>query len=100
MAIKQSLEENKQFILDSLPTQELKDDFLKNLQDAPEQVETPSVEQQVKEAEAPEHVPEDLYSDIKKELENYKPAPQMSSEEEKAAIEEALKNPPNADPDA
>ncbi|WP_420387570.1 hypothetical protein [Roseivirga sp.] len=98
MAIKQSLEENKQFILDSLPTQELKDQFLKNLQDAPEQTEAPTVEQQVKEAEAPKYVPEDLYSDIKKEIENYKPAPKMTSEEEKAVIEEALKNPPKSDP--
>lgn len=94
MAIKQSLEANKSFILDSLPTQELKDDFLKNLENAPETLETPSIEQQVKEAEAPDHVSEDMYAGIKKEIEGYKPAPKMTPEEEKAAIAEALKNPP------
>ncbi|PWL29065.1 hypothetical protein [uncultured Roseivirga sp.] len=97
MAIKQSLEANKNFILDSLPTQELKDDFLKSLENAPESVEAPSVEQQVKEAEAPDYVTEEMYAGIKTELENMKPVPKMTPEEEKAAIEEGLKNPPKSD---
>ncbi|MHA7102301.1 hypothetical protein [Roseivirga pacifica] len=94
MAIKQSLEANKQFILDSLPTQELKDEFLKNLESAPETVAQPSVEEQIKEAEAPDYVTEEMYAGIKKELTDMTPVPKMTPEEEKAAIEEGLKNPP------
>lgn len=92
MAIKQSLIENKSFILESLPTQELKDEFLKSLENAPDKVASPSVEDQLKEAQAPEHVGEELYDSIKKELENYKPAAPMSKEDEKKAIEEELKH--------
>lgn len=94
MAIKQSLEENKSFILDALPTQELKDEFLKSLESAPEKVEQPSLEEQVKEAEAPDYVTKEMYAGIKKELSDMKPLPKMTEAEEKAAIEEGLKNPP------
>lgn len=96
MSIKQSLIENKSFILESLPTQELKDQFLKDLDSAPDKAENASLEDQVKEAQAPEHVSEELYDGIKKELENYKPT-KLSPEEEKAEIEKGLKNPPKSE---
>ena len=96
MAIKQSLEANKDFILESLPTEELKQEFLKELDKAPEEVPSPSLEDQVKEAQAPDHVSEDMYEGIKKQLEAYKPV-RLSEAEEKAAIEEGLKNPPKSD---
>lgn len=93
MAVKESLEENKQFILDSLPTQELKDEFLAELGKI-EEPAPPSVEEQVAEAEAPSYVEKGMYGDIKKELENHKPVAPMSKKEEKAAIEAELKNVP------
>ena len=99
MAIKQSLEANKDFILASLPTEELKQEFLKELEKAPEEVQADSLEVQVKEAQAPDHVGEDMYEGIKKELESYKPV-KLSEAEEKAAIEEALKNPPKSEPNS
>ncbi len=94
MAIKQSLEENKDFILESLPTQELKDQFLKEMEKAPTEVVKPSLEEQIKEAEVSEFATADRYEGIKKALENQKPTPKLSVDEEKAAIEEGLKNPP------
>lgn len=96
MAIKQSLETNKDFILKSLPTEELKQEFLKVLEKAPESVQSASLDEQVKEAQAPDHVGEELYDGIKKELESYRPV-KSSEEEEKAAIAEALKNPPKSE---
>lgn len=97
MSIKQSLVENKSFILESLPTQELKDQFLKNMESAPDKVEPTNLADQIKEARAPDHVKEELYDGIKKELESYKPAPKMTPEEEKAEIEMGLKNPPKSE---
>lgn len=94
MAIKESLTENKDFILESLPTQELKDEFLASLDNVEEQSSAPSTEEAVAEAQAPDHVTEDMYEGIKNELESMKPAERMSADEEKAAIEEALKNVP------
>lgn len=96
MAIKQSLEANKSFILDSLPTQELKEEFLKSLESAPETIAVPSTKQQIEDAEASSYISKDMYADVKKEIDGYKPVPKMTPEEEKAAIEEALKNPPKA----
>ncbi|OEK00289.1 hypothetical protein BFP97_01625 [Roseivirga sp. 4D4] len=93
MALKESLEENKQFILDSLPTQELKDEFLASL-DKVEEPTAPSVDEQIAEAQAPDHVSEELYEAVKKELAAVKPIPKMTEEEEKAAIEESLKHVP------
>lgn len=93
MAIKQSLEDNKQFILDRLPTQELKDEFLADLEKV-EEITPPSVEEQVAEAQAPHYVSEDMYEEVKKELENQETIKPMSEDEEKAAIEAELKNVP------
>lgn len=95
MALKESLEENKQFILDSLPTQELKDEFLASLDKVEEPV-APSTEEQIAEAQAPDHVGEELYEGVKKEISEAKPTPKMTEEEEKAAIEAELKNVPTA----
>lgn len=93
MAIKESLEENKQFILESLPTEELKSEFLASL-DKVEESTVASVEEQVAEAQAPDHVNEELYEAVKKELSSTTAIPRMTESEEKAAIEEALKNVP------
>ncbi|MBO3698054.1 hypothetical protein [Roseivirga sp. E12] len=93
MAIKESLEENKQIILDSLPTEELKQEFLAGL-DKVEEPAAPSVEEQVAEAQAPDHVSEELYEAVKKEITSFTPPPPMSADEEKAAIEEGLKQVP------
>lgn len=93
MAIKESLEENKDLILESLPTQELKDEFLASL-DKVEELTAPSAEEQVAEAQAPDHVSEELYEAVKKEISSATVAPRMTESEEKAAIEEALKNVP------
>ncbi len=93
MAVKQSLEDNKDFILGTLPTQELKDAFLADL-DKVEEPAAPSVEEQVAEAQAPDHVSEDMYDGIKAEIEAAPPVVKMTEEEEKAAIAEGLKNPP------
>lgn len=95
MSIKQSLLDNKDEILGNLPTQELKDAFLADLEKA-EEVVKPSVDELLKEATAPEHVAEELYDGIKAELEAAPKAVRMTAEEEKAAIEEALKNPPSS----
>ncbi len=102
MAIKESLMENKDFILESLPTQELKDEFLASLENVEEQPGAVSIEEAVAEAQSPDHVTEDMYEGIKKELENMKSAPRLTPEEEKAAIEAELKNvptEPNDNPD-
>lgn len=95
MGIKSSLEENKDEILNSLPTQELKDEFLKSL-DSVEETAAPSVEDQVSEAQAPDHVSEDMYDGIKQELESYTPVAPPSEEEQQAMIDEAMKNPPSS----
>jgi len=93
MAMKESLMDNKDFILESLPTQELKDDFLASLDKVEEPAPTSTAEA-IAEAQAPDYVGEDLYEGIKKELENMQPIPKMTAAEEKAAIEEGLKNVP------
>lgn len=93
MSLKQSLEENKDHILNSLPTQELKDAFLADLEKA-EDVVTTTIEEQVKNAQEPEHILEGMYDGIKKEIESTVHSIKMTAEEEKAAIAEALKNPP------
>ncbi len=90
MAIKESLDANKDFILESLPTQELKDEFLASL-DKVEDLVPPTVDEQVAEAQAPDHVSEELYEAVKKELASTTPVPKMTAEEEKAAMEESLK---------
>lgn len=90
MPVKERLEENKDFILESLPTEELKQEFLASL-DQVEEPSAPSVEEQVAEAQAPDHVSEELYEGIKKEIAE-RPAPaQMSEDEIKAAIEQGIK---------
>ena len=94
MSIKKSLTDNKEFILESLPSQELKDQFIADL----EKVEEPaasSIEEQVAEAQAPDHISEDMYEGIKKELESRPAVVPMSKKEEQAAIEEALKDVPS-----
>ncbi len=96
MGLKQSLEDNKQFILDSLPTDELKEQFLSNLENV-EETTAPTAEEQTAEAQAPDHISEEMYDSIKKEIEAAPKQVKMSAEEEKAAIEEALKNPPTAE---
>ncbi|MBL4707879.1 MAG: hypothetical protein JKY48_05495 [Flavobacteriales bacterium] len=96
MSIKQSMEENKHHILESLPTQELKDAFIADL-DKVEELVAPSVEELVKEAQSAEHVGEEMYDSIKKEIETGYTEVKMSAEEEKAAIEEELKNPPKGE---
>lgn len=93
MAVKESLEENKQFILDSLPTEDLKNEFLASM-DKVEEPAKPSIEEQVAEAQAPDHVSEELYESVKKEIAASSAMPKMSAEEEKAAIEESLKSVP------
>ncbi len=86
MSIKQSLEENKEIILEKLPTEELKQEFLASLNNV-EQPAVPTAEEQIKEAEAQPHVEESMYADIQKELTDYKPVAPMTPEEEQAAIE-------------
>lgn len=97
MSVKASLEENKQHILDSLPTQELKDQFLADLEKAEEPNLKPSLDEQLKEATAPDHISEDMYDAVKKEVEQGQEAIKMSKEEEEEAIKEALKNPPSSE---
>ncbi|MEQ8909602.1 MAG: hypothetical protein RIC95_10450 [Vicingaceae bacterium] len=97
MSVKQSLEENKQHILDSLPTQELKDQFLAELDKADETPLKPSLDEQIKEAQAPDHISKDMYDSVKAEVEKAQETPKMSKEEEEAAIQEALKNPPKSE---
>lgn len=94
--IKDSLNENKEAILNSLPTDELKEQFLNSIDHA-EDSSGVSTEEVVAEAIAPDHVSENLYDAVKKEIETYSPTGRMSEDEEKAAIEEALKNPPAAE---
>jgi RNA polymerase-binding transcription factor DksA len=98
MSVKQSMLENKEHIMNSLPTQELKDAFEKDLEKM-EEPKAPSLDEQVKEAQAAEHVSEDMYDGIKKELEEAekKPAAKMSKEEEEKEIEKALKNVPKGE---
>lgn len=98
MAIKESLEENKQHILESLPTEELKKEFLASL-DNVEEVSAPSAEEQVAEAQGPDHVSEELYEAVKKEISSATAIPRMTESEEKAAIEEALQDVPVASED-
>ena len=93
MSLKQSIEDNKQYILDSLQSEELKSEFLASL-DKIEETSRPTIEEQVAEAQAPDHVSEDMYDGIKKELESTPAFVPMNADEEKAAIEEALKNVP------
>ena len=93
MSLKQSMVDNKDEILNNLPTQELKDEFLANLEKAGD-VKKPSVDEQVKEAQAPDHVSEELYDGIKNELESSQEHTPMSEDEQKAAVEEALKQVP------
>ena len=93
MSMKQSLVDNKDHILESLPTQEMKDEFLASL-DSIEEVEAPSAQQLVEEAQAPDHVSEDMYDAIKEAIEKPREAIRMTKEEEAAAIEEALKQVP------
>ena len=91
MAIKESLEENKDFILESLPTEELKQEFLKSLKNA-EETAVGSFDEQVSQAQAPEHVTEDMYEAIKKEIEEKPVVSPMSKAEIEAAMEEEVKN--------
>lgn len=95
MAIKESLLDNQDFILESLPTQELKDEFLASI-DKVEEPAALTTAEAVAEAQAPDHVSEDLYEGVKKDLESMKPFAKMTEAEEKAAIEEELKVVPKA----
>lgn len=97
MSVKKSMLENKNHILESLPTQELKDAFLNDLEKM-EEPQKPSLDEQLKQAQAPEHVSEELYDGIKKELEQaQKSTSKMSKDEEEREIEKALKNPPKGE---
>lgn len=93
MAIKESLLDNQDFILDSLPTQELKDEFLASI-DKVEEPAALTTAEAVAEAQAPDHVSEDLYEGVKNNLESMQPVTKMTEAEEKSAIEEELKNVP------
>lgn len=93
MSLKQSLLDNKDQILESLPTQELKDAFIADLDKVKDAV-APKIEDVIKEAQEPEHIVGEMYDEVKKEIEAGVKSVQMTAEEEKAAIEEALKNPP------
>lgn len=97
MQVKASLEENKDHILASLPTQELKDQFLAELETIEETTLRPTTEEQVKEAQMPEHISEDMYDAIAKEINSTQEVLAMTEEEEKMAIKEALKNPPSSE---
>jgi len=97
MSVKKSMLENKNHILESLPTQELKDSFLNDLEKM-EEPQKPSLDEQLKQAQAPDHVSEELYDGIKKELEQaQKATSKMSKDEEEREIEKALKNPPKGE---
>jgi len=85
MPIKESLEENKQFILDSLPSEELKQEFLTSLEKV-EETNLTSVDEQISEAQAPDHISEDMYDAVKKEIEGYQTVAAMSEEETQQAI--------------
>ena len=90
MPVKESLEENKDFILESLPTDELKQECLASV-DKVEETAAPSVDDQVAEAQAPDHISEDMYEGIKKEIAEQPSAVKMSEDEVKAAIEQVIK---------
>ena len=68
-----------------MPTEELKQDFLNSL-DNVEEPTLPSVQDQIKGAEAQPHVSEEMYANIQKELEADQTPAVMTPEEEKAAI--------------
>lgn len=93
MSVKASLEENKDHILESLPTQELKDAFLKELDEFQES-EPVSNEELVAQAQAPDHILPEMYEDVKVGVEEEVPGALSDEAEVKAAMEESLKNVP------
>jgi hypothetical protein len=97
MSVKQSLVDNKDQILESLPTQELKDAFTAELENFQEPV-APSNEELVAEAQAPDHVTEDMYEGVKVGVEEEVPTA-LSDAEVEAAVKEGVDNPPSS-PDA
>lgn len=93
MSVKKSLHENKDFILESLPTQELKDEFLKSLETV-EDPAPPKMEELVAEATAPDHVSEDMYEAVKADVERDDSIKPLEGAELEAAIQENLKQVP------
>ncbi len=98
MSMKQSLIDNKDQILESLPSQELKDAFLKEL-DTMEDPAPVAEADLVAQAQEPEHVTEDMYNDAKSHVVEM-PDVNMTQEEIDAAIKAGLDNPPTAPPEA
>lgn len=90
MSVKQSLVDNTKEILDSLPTQELKDEFTSSLETM-EEPQAPSTEELVAEAQGVEHITEDMREAVKADVEKDNSVTPMSAEEEESATAENLK---------
>ena len=89
MSIKKSLEENKDFILESLPTKEAKEAFTSSLKSM-EEPTAPSIEQIIHEAQSPEYVSPDLYDALKNEIENRPVHTPLTEEEAQEAMNQEL----------